>query len=61
MCYTDVQDNDKLTKQEKAAIHSNNYDDNNPRLANMTREQRIKAASFFGPNWASVVCGLGDQ
>lgn len=51
----------KSSQKKKAIIHFNNYDDNNPRLANMTREQRIKAASFFGPNWASVVCGLGDQ
>ena len=46
MSYADVQDKESSQKK-KAIIHSNNYDDNNPRLANMTREQRIKAASFL--------------
>jgi hypothetical protein len=27
----------------------------------MSREERVKAANKFGPNWANIISGLGDQ
>ena len=27
----------------------------------MSEKERIKAADFYGPNWANIMSGLGDQ
>ena len=60
MSYRDEQDDDELTSEEKARIHANNYAEHT-RFTEWTDKQRLNAASNFGPNWASVLSGMGDQ
>lgn len=60
MSYRNEQDNDQLTDEEKACIHAKNYDYNS-RFDDWTEQQRFNAANNLGPNWASILSGMGDQ
>lgn len=61
MSYKNVEDRKDISDIRKAIIHADNYDRNNPRLANMSSSQRENLADKFGPNWACIISGLGDQ
>ncbi len=52
-------EDDKLTSYQRAKNNANNC---RADIRNgMTEEERITAAQNFGPNWANIMSGLGDQ
>jgi len=58
--YCDVSDDRTMSEEEKDRVHANNYA-SHTRFSNWTQEQRERAARNLGPNWASVLSGMGDQ
>lgn len=57
--YRDVSNDLDLTDEEKDKIHAHNCAPGYH--SHMNLDQRRKAASILGPNWASVLAGHGDQ
>lgn len=58
--YRDVSDRKDLSENEKDRIHADNVASWSP-LSSKSFEERRKAAEMFGPNWASILSGHGDQ
>lgn len=60
MTYRNVSEKENLSEEEKDRIHADNVAQHS-RFYNLSKKERIKAASKLGPNWASILSGMGDQ